>query len=134
MKRSLTIATCCLALLFLAALVIHFRESLFFSAEQKSETASPDGRVVAGVFVTAAGMGEWVTYVTLRRADSRHSPRLGDAIVTLDGVDAPALRWLSENRLLLYFGNGLKRRLMREERRWHEVVVEYQFSTSDGGT
>jgi hypothetical protein len=52
----------------------------------------------------------------------------------LDGVDAPELRWLSEDRLLLRFENRLKKRLMREERRWHEVVVEYQFYAGDGGT
>jgi hypothetical protein len=60
-KKLVTIATCCAAALLLGVVAFQYRESLFFHDQEKSEVASPGGGVAAGVFVRAAGMGEWVS-------------------------------------------------------------------------
>ena len=119
---------CFLGVVPLGALAITESECLFSDSVMVSESPSPSGEYIAGTFLRDGGLGDWVTYVTLRKRDGSFGRHIDDAILVLGSADGPALMWSANNRLLVRLGNGQKSRIMRQKFRWKDLTVEYEDS------
>jgi hypothetical protein len=95
-----------------------------------TEARSPDGAVVATVYVRNCGATTyWATHVSLRDALENFDPDKQESVAIVDGRDVVRVEWLNRERLLVTVAcrdGEFGVRVLRKRPEWQNIVINYR--------